>query len=68
MAKEIRNGNEAREALMRGVDKLANTVKITLGPKPQPHQPWSATRRRNQPIPNFPVQGPKDHNPSLLFF
>ena len=35
---------------------------------PQPHQPWSATRRRNQPIPNFPVQGPKDHNPSLLFF
>ncbi len=33
MAKEIRNGNEAREALMRGVDKLANTVKITLGPK-----------------------------------
>ena len=33
MAKEIRHGNEAREALMRGVDKLANTVKITLGPK-----------------------------------
>ena len=33
MAKEIRNGNEAREALMRGVDKLANTVKITLAPR-----------------------------------
>ena len=33
MAKEIKNGNEAREALVRGVDKLANTVKITLGPK-----------------------------------
>ncbi len=33
MAKEIKHGNEAREALMRGVDKLANTVKITLGPK-----------------------------------
>ncbi|MBQ3934449.1 MAG: chaperonin GroEL, partial [Clostridia bacterium] len=33
MAKEIRTGNEAREAMLRGVDTLANTVKITLGPK-----------------------------------
>ncbi len=33
MAKEIRNGIEAREALLRGIDKLADTVKITLGPK-----------------------------------
>ena len=33
MAKEILYGMEARNALCRGVDKLANTVKITLGPK-----------------------------------
>ncbi len=33
MAKEILYGTEARDALLRGVDKLANTVKITLGPK-----------------------------------
>ena len=33
MAKEIIYGIEARNALSRGVDKLANTVKITLGPK-----------------------------------
>ncbi len=33
MAKEIIYGMEARSALLRGVDKLANTVKITLGPK-----------------------------------
>ncbi len=33
MAKEIKTGNDAREALLRGVDKLADTVKITLGPK-----------------------------------
>ena len=33
MAKEIIYGIEARNALTRGVDKLANTVKITLGPK-----------------------------------
>lgn len=33
MAKELKQGIEAREALMRGVDTLANTVKITIGPK-----------------------------------
>ena len=33
MAKDILYGMEARDALVRGVDKLANTVKITLGPK-----------------------------------
>ena len=33
MAKEILYGIDARNALLRGVDKLANTVKITLGPK-----------------------------------
>ncbi|MBR3401637.1 MAG: chaperonin GroEL [Parasporobacterium sp.] len=33
MAKEIKYGAEAREALGKGVDALANTVKVTLGPK-----------------------------------
>ena len=33
MAKDILYGIEARNALARGVDKLADTVKITLGPK-----------------------------------
>ena len=33
MAKDIIYGAEARAALLAGVDKLANTVKITLGPK-----------------------------------
>ena len=33
MAKDILYGIEARNAMQRGVDKLANTVKITLGPK-----------------------------------
>ena len=33
MAKEILYGMDARAALLRGVDKLADTVKITLGPK-----------------------------------
>ncbi len=33
MAKEIAYGMEARAALERGIDKLADTVKITLGPK-----------------------------------
>jgi len=33
MAKDILYGADARNALLAGVDKLANTVKITLGPK-----------------------------------
>jgi chaperonin GroEL len=33
MSKQIIYGEEARKALQRGVDQLANTVKITLGPK-----------------------------------
>ena len=33
MAKQIIYGEEARKALQAGIDKLANTVKITLGPK-----------------------------------
>lgn len=33
MAKEIKYGEEARRALERGVNALADTVKITLGPK-----------------------------------
>jgi chaperonin GroEL len=33
VSKEIRFGEEARRSLERGVDALANTVKVTLGPK-----------------------------------
>ncbi len=33
MAKQVKFGEEARSALQRGVDCLADTVKITLGPK-----------------------------------
>ena len=33
MAKEIQYDVEARSALKNGVDKLANAVKVTLGPK-----------------------------------
>ncbi|MDO4614068.1 MAG: chaperonin GroEL [Lachnospiraceae bacterium] len=33
MAKDIKYGVDAREALMKGVDKLADVVRVTLGPK-----------------------------------
>jgi chaperonin GroEL len=33
MAKEITYSEEARQSILRGVDKLANAVKVTLGPK-----------------------------------
>ena len=33
MAKEIKFGEDARKSLLAGVNKLADTVKVTLGPK-----------------------------------
>ena len=33
MAKQIKFNEKARHALTRGIDKVANTVKVTLGPK-----------------------------------
>ncbi|MDK8276210.1 MAG: chaperonin GroEL [Peptoniphilus duerdenii] len=33
MAKEIKFREDARESMINGIDKLANTVKVTLGPK-----------------------------------
>src|SRR5204862_4413759 len=33
MAKQIVNGEDSRQAILRGVNVLANAVKITLGPK-----------------------------------
>ena len=33
MAKEIKFSEDARRAMLRGVDALANAVKVTLGPK-----------------------------------
>lgn len=33
MAKTLRYGKEARDAMLRGVDQLADAVKVTLGPK-----------------------------------
>ncbi len=50
MAKKLLHGEEARAAIMRGVDALANTVKATLGPKgrnvviEKPHGPPSITK------------------------
>lgn len=33
MAKDIKYNADARDGLIAGIDKLADTVKITLGPK-----------------------------------
>ena len=33
MAKQIQFGEEARKSLMNGIDQLADTVKVTMGPK-----------------------------------
>ncbi|MGL6247944.1 MAG: TCP-1/cpn60 chaperonin family protein, partial [Culicoidibacterales bacterium] len=33
MAKQVKFGGDARQAMLRGVDTLADAVKVTLGPK-----------------------------------
>ena len=33
MGKEIRFGSEAKKSMLKGIDSLADTVKVTLGPK-----------------------------------
>ena len=33
MAKQIQYGEDARQHILRGVNKLADAVKVTLGPK-----------------------------------
>ena len=33
MAKDLKFGEDARKSMMAGVDKLADTVKTTIGPK-----------------------------------
>ncbi len=35
MAKELRFSQEARNAILRGVNILADVVKVTLGPRPK---------------------------------
>ena len=51
MAKEIKYGTEARAALEAGVDKLANTVKVTLGPQVRRQQVQLAKRREDGILP-----------------
>ena len=33
MAKDIKFGEDARKSLLNGVNKLADTVRVTMGPK-----------------------------------
>ena len=47
MAKELKYGTEARTALGAGVDKLANTVRVTLGPREEMLYWISLTVRRS---------------------
>ena len=46
MAKQIVYGEESRQVMLRGVNQLADAVKVTLGPKrtqrPPEHQLWRA--------------------------
>ena len=46
MAKLLSFNEDARRALERGVDRLANTVKVTLGPRAATWCSTSPTARR----------------------
>ena len=60
MAKQIKYGAEARKALEAGVNQLADTVRVTLGPKGRnvvldkvlrctaDHQRWRYHRKRDR--------------------
>ena len=51
MAKEIKFGAEARAALEAGVNKLADTVRVTIGPKGRNvvlDKRWCYNRKRNR--------------------
>ena len=58
MAKEIKYGVEARKALEAGVNKLADTVRVTIGPKgccsrqilrcSAHHKRWCYDRKRDR--------------------
>ena len=37
MAKDLKFSEDARQAMLRGVDKLANAVKVTIGPVSYTH-------------------------------
>ena len=41
MAKQIKFGEDARKSLLEGVNKLADTVKVTLGPKGRNYKKWN---------------------------
>ena len=52
MAKIISYDEEARQGMLEGLDKLANTVKVTLGPEGRNvdhHQRWRVHRQGNRP-------------------
>ena len=45
-AKQIAYDNDARERILRGIQKLAKAVKVTLGPSGRVPRPRGARRRR----------------------
>ena len=48
MAKDIKFDIDARDGLKRGVDALANAVKVTLGPKGRNVIIWSPLRNKRR--------------------
>ena len=60
MAKELHYGEDARRKLQAGVDKLADTVKITLGPKGRNQRNRAGRRGREYGSPGSKRSGIQD--------
>ena len=52
-AKEVKFGRDARERILRGVDILADAVKVTLGPKGR-HVVLASIARHERPALQLP--------------
>ena len=69
MAKEIKFGAEARAALEAGVNKLADTVRVTLGPKGRNvvlDKPYGAPLITNDGVTIAKAIAPKDRKSTRL--
>ena len=49
MAKQITYGDESRQSILRGVNRLADAVKVTLGPKGRNVVLERSSARRSSP-------------------
>ncbi len=56
MCKQITHGDESRQAILRGINSLANAVNATLGPSGPECHSWNAARLPDDALENLGAQ------------